>query len=102
MKIQRESIASWLFCYNEIVSEITKTAQPQEVEVNSNTVIGSQFAQVVGVSVSDTDVMLEFVFVNPQIKNHGQTVSRVTIPYKTAEDLSRIIIDTLKKHASKS
>lgn len=75
-------------------------ARPNALEVNGSTFIGSQFAQVVGVSVTDTEVILEFVFVHPQSKGKGQTVSRITMPLSAAVGLSKVIIETLQKHES--
>lgn len=74
--------------------------RPNALEVNTSTIIGSQFAQVVGVSVTDTEVTLDFIYVHPQSKGKGQTVSRITIPLAAAAGLSKVISETLQKHES--
>jgi hypothetical protein len=79
---------------------MAKTASVQ-VKVNANTIIGSTYAQIVGVTVTDTEVTLEFVYINPQIKTQGQTVARITIPRQSAEGLAKIIPETIKQHENK-
>lgn len=69
--------------------------------ISAGTVIGSQYAQLVGVSVTDLDVTLEFVFINPRDKTSGQVVSRVTLPLAIGIDLANTIIMTAKVHADK-
>jgi len=69
--------------------------------ISAGTVIGSQYAQLVGVSITDLDVTLEFVFINPRDKTSGQVVSRVTLPLAIGIDLANTIIMTAKVHADK-
>lgn len=76
----------------------SSTAPVPNIDVNTNTIIGSQYAQIIGVTVSDVDATLEFVYINPQIKTKGQTVARITIPRSSAEELAKIISETIKKH----
>ncbi|HUD44784.1 MAG TPA: DUF3467 domain-containing protein [Patescibacteria group bacterium] len=78
--------------------EKTSTAQPTKITVNGNTIVGSTYAQVVGVSISDNDGTLEFVYVNPQVKSEGHTVARITLPRKSIEQLAKIIPDTIEKY----
>lgn len=73
---------------------------PLEIKVNPNTIVGSAFSQVVGISVTDNDGTLDFVFVNSQTKE-GQTVARITLPRKTLEGLAVMIVNTYKKHDEK-
>ncbi len=69
--------------------------------ISAGTVIGSQYAQLVGISITDLDVTLEFVFINPRDKTSGQVVSRVTLPLTIGIDLANTIIMTAKVHADK-
>lgn len=79
----------------------TASVQSVQVKVNANTIIGSTYAQIVGVTVTDTEVTLEFVYINPQIKTQGQTVARITIPRQSAEGLAKIIPETIKQYENK-
>ena len=43
-----------------------------DIAVNTGTHIGSRYAQIVGITVSDDDtITLDFVFVHPREKNKG-------------------------------
>lgn len=75
-------------------------SNPQTV-VNAGTIIGSQYAQLVGVSVTDVDITLEFVYINPRDKKTGQVVSRVTLPLTIGIDLANTILMTSKVHEKK-
>ncbi|MBI2314939.1 DUF3467 domain-containing protein [Candidatus Daviesbacteria bacterium] len=73
--------------------------------INAGTVIGSNYSQYVGVTITDIDVTLEFVYINPRIdpekRATGQVVSRITLSHSTAEELSKVITDTIKEHNAK-
>lgn len=75
------------------------------VEVKAGTVVGSTYAQIVGISVTDTDLTLEFVFVNPRPrvdgKKEGQVVSRVTLPINAGLGLANVITETINQHIKK-
>ena len=75
--------------------------KPQEIKINPNTVVGTTYSQLVGVSVTDFDITLEFVFINPRDKSFAQVVSRVTLPRKIGIDLANTILMTAKVHANK-
>lgn len=84
---------------NQKKTEEVRMAVPKVLKVNTNTVLGSTYAQIVGVSVTDTDVTLEFVYKNPREEiEEAQVVSRVTLPRIAGEGLSRAILDTIKEH----
>lgn len=70
---------------------------PQELKVDTGTVIGSIYSQVVSVTVTDVDVTIEFVYVNPRDKS-AQVVSRITLPRSSGEDLAKTILNTVKMH----
>ncbi|KKR33069.1 MAG: hypothetical protein UT63_C0024G0001 [Candidatus Gottesmanbacteria bacterium GW2011_GWC2_39_8] len=67
-----------------------------------NTLTGSVYSQLVGVVVTDTELTLEFVYINPRpgVKE-GQVVARVTLPVKASESLAGIIVDTVRQHEEK-
>ena len=76
--------------------------KPQELQVNTSTKIGSQYAQIVGITVSDDKtITLDFVFVHPREKTKGEVVSRVTLPRKVGEELATLIQMTVKMHDAK-
>lgn len=64
--------------------------------INAGTIIGSTYAQLVNISVTDIDVTLEFSFINPRDPSTGQVVSRVTLPKKVGLDLAEKILTTSK------
>jgi hypothetical protein len=72
-----------------------------EIRVKAGTVIGAAYAQVVGVTVTDNDLMFEFVFINPRAGNEGEVVSRVILPLEAAQGLTDAINTTLTKHFGK-
>lgn len=70
--------------------------------VNTNTVLGSVYSQIVGVTVSDLDITLEFVYKHPrEDATEAQVVARVTLPRSVGEELAVAIVDTIKAHESK-
>ena len=73
-----------------------------EITVNTGSHIGSRYAQIVGITVSDDNtITLDFVFVHPREKNKGEVISRVTLPRKVGEELADLIQMTIKMHDSK-
>ena len=77
------------------------TSKPVDIKVNPSTVIGTTYSQLVSVTVTDTEVTLEFIYVNPRTKDEGQVVSRVTLPLQTAKSLDLAISETIKNHEQK-
>lgn len=72
---------------------------PQQLRVNLGTIMGSIYSQIVGVTVSDIDVTLEFVYKHPRGDvNEAQVVSRVTLPRSAGEELAKAIVDTIRLH----
>lgn len=71
------------------------------VIVDSKTYVGSVYSQIVGISVTDNDLTLEFVFVNPRNNKEGQVISRVTLPINAGIGLANAISDTINKHIKK-
>lgn len=84
----------------KIEKEIQKDA-PITVDVKANTVVGSVYSQAVTVTVTDVDLTLEFVYINPRAKTEGQVVARVTLPLKSGENLAKVILETIKQHEDK-
>ena len=68
------------------------------LKVNTGTYRGSAYSQVVGVTVTDIDITLEFVYINPREKTQGEVVSRITLPRKVGEDLAKTILNTIAVH----
>lgn len=81
------------------MAEDKKTAQ--ELVVNTSTVIGSTYSQIARVTVSDTEVTIEFAYVHPASITQGQSVARITMPIKSAHDLAVTILQTEKIHAKR-
>lgn len=75
-------------------------AQKIDITVNTNSFLGSQYSQLVGVSVTEFGTTLEFVYLNPMIKDKASVVSRITLPVKVAKDLADKINSTIEKYES--
>ena len=75
------------------------------VNVNTGTFVGSVYSQIVGISVTDNDLTLEFVFLNPnnnkEGQKEGQVVSRVTLPINAGLVLASVIQKTYSEHIKK-
>lgn len=81
---------------------IKQKEQPQPITVKTNTFLGSLYSQIVGVSITDVDVTLEFVYKNPRQEiKEAQVVSRVTLPRQAGEELAKTILNTIKIHEAK-
>lgn len=78
------------------------TGQVKEIKVNPNTIVGTVYSQLVGVVVTDLDVTLEFVYINPRNSVEGHVVSRVTLPKQIAQDLANTISKTIQTHDQKN
>lgn len=80
-----------------------KKVQPiKNITVNPDTIAGSVYAQIVSVTVTDADITLEFVYLNPRPPaDKGHVVSRVTLPRIAGEGLAKAIIETIKQHEEK-
>lgn len=76
----------------------TEEKKQQDLFVNAGTFVGSRYSQIVSVTVTDVDITLEFVYVNPREKTKGQVVARVTMPRSSGEDLAKTILNTIKMH----
>lgn len=80
-----------------------KKAKPGTLIVKSGTILGSTYAQIVGVVVTDIDITLEFVYKNPRPEiKEAQVVARVTLPVVAGRGLANSIIDTIKVHEKKA
>ncbi len=75
---------------------------PQNIVVRTTTFTGSQYAQIVGVTITDNEITLEFVYKNPRQEiKEAQVVSRVTMPRQAALGLAETIYKTNQAHAKK-
>lgn len=79
-----------------------KSQSKQGLSINANSFTGSQYSQIVGVTVTDKDITLEFVYINPRDKTRGEVVSRVTLPSAAGESLAETIKNTVVKHKKKN
>lgn len=69
--------------------------------INAGSIIGSAYAQLVNVSVTNVDVTLEFAFINPRDPSTGQVVARVTMPKAAGLELANIIHMASKMYENK-
>lgn len=68
-------------------SEPTSTT----ITVNPNKATGALFCQAVSVASSENEVVLEFIYVYPHVKNQGEVVARVVLPRAVAKNLVNLI-----------
>ena len=72
--------------------------KPQNLIVNTGTVIGSTYSQIARVTVSDYEITIEFAYVHPSDPSKGQSVARVTMPIKAGINLAQLILQIEKIH----
>lgn len=79
--------------------------EERQIAVRSSTVTGTVYSQLVGVTITDIDLTLEFVYVNPRPNkegvSEGEVVARVTLPIEAAKGLPDTIRGVLTKHFEK-
>lgn len=75
--------------------------KPQNLLVNTGTVIGSTYSQIARVTVSDNEITIEFAYVHPADITKGQSVARITMPVKAGLDLAELILQIKKIHEKK-
>ena len=68
------------------------------LKVNAGSFKGSVYSQFVGVTVTDADMTLEFVYINPRNKTEGEVVSRVTLPRAAGKGLAETVLKTMAMH----
>lgn len=78
----------------------TKQSNIKKIKVKTETVVGSIFAQIVGVVVTDTDITLEFAYIKPGMEE-AHVVSRVTLPRIAGENIAKVILKTIGEHEKK-
>lgn len=86
-----------------MVKAETKNTNSKEIEqvkinVKSDTIKGSLYSQIVSITVTDIDITLEFVYLNPRIRTEGEVVARITLPRKAGEGLAKAIEETIVRH----
>lgn len=85
-----------------MATKIKQQAPASVMTVKTNTFLGSAYAQIVGVVVTDTDITLEFAYFNPRPGNtEAQVVSRVTLPRRAGEGISNAILNAIREHEFK-
>ncbi len=72
-------------------------SKTQEIVINDS-YIGSIYAQTAVVTVTDIDITINFVYVNPRDVRSAQVVSRITLPRPSGEELANIIQSVVKMH----
>lgn len=82
------------------IDQESKNNPAPPIAINTETILGTQYSQVASITISDLDITLDFVYVNPQTKK-GIVVSRVTMPKVSGEQLANLILQTIKQHIKK-
>jgi hypothetical protein len=77
-----------------------ESARNKTLHVNSTSITGTTYSQVAGVTVTDTEVTFDFIYLHPRDNTKGEVVCRVTMPRSAAEELSAVIGLTIKQHES--
>lgn len=71
---------------------------PQNIIINSGSVIGSTYSQATRVTVTDNEITIEFAYIHPADPTQGQSVARITMPIVAGIQLGETIITTKKMH----
>lgn len=72
---------------------------PQNIVIQTNTFIGSQYAHIVGIVVNDNEITIEFIYKNPREEvKEAQVVSRVTMPRDAAYGLAQAIYNARQQY----
>ncbi len=80
----------------------TKQTEGKTINVKSDKIVGSLYAQLVGVLVTDIDITLEFVYINSRPGGEdANVVSRITLPRIVGEGLAQNIKDIIAEHEAK-
>lgn len=80
---------------------MAKTTDPNPIKnlvVNAGTVIGSTYSQTARVTISDTEITIEFAYVHPADPTQGQSVARVTMPVIAGISLAQTILQLNNIH----
>jgi len=82
----------------------TKNTQnkPKELNINASSFVGSQYSQLVGVTVTGTEITLEFIYINARDGTKGEVVSRITLPSHIGINLAETITKTISEHKEKN
>ena len=87
------------------MADMANPTTNQQIVIKSNTIVGTVYSQIVSITITDIDLTLEFVYLNPRPTNNGvpegEVVARVTLPLEAAKGLPDVIRDTLSKHIEK-
>ena len=82
-------------------SKITNPT-PTTLVVKTDKVVGSAYSQLVGVTVTDVDITLDFVYINPRPPvREGNVIARITLPRVVGEGLVKDIINIVRVHEEK-
>mgnify|MGYP006969363782 CR=1 FL=1 len=72
----------------------------EKIQAKAGSIIGSQFAQIGVVHVTDTEVTFEFYYVHPSDNTSATAVGRVTMQKSEGKKLAEITLETIKKRES--
>jgi hypothetical protein len=73
----------------------------QQTVINAGSFVGSKYAQLVNVTVTDLDITFEFAFINPRDPTTGQVVARVTMPKEASLQLPKVIVSANSLHEAR-
>ncbi len=66
--------------------------------IRTDTVLGSTFSQIARVTVTDSEITIEFAYIHPINLSQGQTVARVTMPRSSGHQLAESILQIENLH----
>lgn len=79
-----------------------KQSNIKQLKVIMESVVGSVYAQIVSVVVTDSEITLEFAYINPRPgTEEAHVVSRVTLPRLAGENVAKAITNTIAEHEKK-
>jgi hypothetical protein len=78
---------------------MAEETEQKNIIVHTNTFLGSQYAQIAGISVTENDITLEFAYKHPRNEiKEAQVVARVTMPKDAALGLAELIFKVKQSH----
>ncbi len=78
---------------------MAEESQKKNIVVRTDAYTGSQYAQIASVSVTDTDITLEFAYKHPRAEIlEAPVVARITMPKEAALGLAELIYKVKQTH----
>ncbi len=72
---------------------------PNPIKVKKDT--GSKYSQSVNINMTDIDMTLEFIYIDPFSSNQ-EVVSTITLPIEAASQITELIQNLLKERSVKN